>query len=215
MHLIMFDIDGTLVNSNGFDEACYLKAAQIVLGIDISSNWEDYSFVTDAGILDEVLNKNNISGSRDNIHQKFKNVFTELISEHILMNPESVDCINGATEFIQYLQNRKDIKIAFATGGWEDTAKLKLKAVNIDASNCAFASSSDHYNRIEIMKVSESRASSNILFNSKTYFGDASWDREASEHLNYRFVLVGNRIKHQIQIDDYQDKKGVLSVLNL
>ena len=51
----MFDIDGTLVNSNDFDEECYLKAAETVLSVKISSDWENYEHATDSGILNEVI----------------------------------------------------------------------------------------------------------------------------------------------------------------
>jgi phosphoglycolate phosphatase-like HAD superfamily hydrolase len=215
LHLIMFDIDGTLVNSSGFDEVCYLKAAQNVLDVDISSNWEEYSFATDAGILDEAIKRYNVLGDKSHIQQKFKQVFVRLISEYIATNPESVLEIKGAARFIKYLLNLENVKVAIATGGWEETAKLKLKAANVNVNGCAFASSSDHYNRTEIMKMAESRTSNNVLFESKTYFGDATWDKEASNFLNYRFILVGNRIKHEIQIEDFQDKEGILSILNL
>ena len=215
MHLIMFDIDGTLVNSSEFDEVCYLKAAQIVLGVEISSNWEDYTFATDAGILDEAINRYSFSGKKKDIHVKFKQVFAKLISEYIASNPDDVQEVEGASQFLQHLFTLDNVRVAIATGGWEETAKLKLKAANIDFYGCAFASSSDHYKRTEIMNIAESRASGAIPFKSKTYFGDASWDKKASKILNYRFVLVGNRIDHEMQIDDYKNKENVLNMLGL
>lgn len=215
MHLLMFDIDGTLVNSSEFDEVCYLKAAQIVLGVEISSNWEDYTFATDAGILDEAINRYSFPGNRKYIHEKFKQVFATLISEYIASNPDDVKEVEGASQFFQHLCTLDNVRVAIATGGWEETAKLKLKAANINLNGCAFASSSDHYKRTEIMKIAESRASGAIPFKSKTYFGDASWDKKASKMLNYRFVLVGNRIEHEIQIDDYKSKEDVLNMLGL
>ncbi len=78
MHLVMFDIDGTLVNSYGFDEVCYLKAAQMILGVDISPKWEEYLYATDVGILDEAIDRYKISGNRTVIHQEFRTVFTDL-----------------------------------------------------------------------------------------------------------------------------------------
>lgn len=215
MHLIMFDIDGTLVNSYGFDEACYLKAAQIVLGVEISSDWEEYSFATDAGILDETIDRYNVSGDRTQIHQKFRKIFTRLTSEHIAKNSDNVIAIQGAAQFIQYLINLENVKVAIATGGWENTARLKLNAANINVDGCAFASCSDHNSRTGIMTVAESRVSSSAPFTSKTYFGDASWDKEASRVLDYKFVLVGKRIEHEIQINDFQDKGSILRILDL
>ena len=41
-HLIMFDVDGTLVDSTRFDEECFLKTAEILFGIEISSDWDSY-----------------------------------------------------------------------------------------------------------------------------------------------------------------------------
>jgi len=211
----MFDIDGTLVNSSEFDEVCYLKAAKIVLSGEISSNWEDYAFATDAGILNEAINRYSFPGNRKYIHVKFKQVFAKLISEYIASNPDDVKEVEGASEFLQHLFTLDNVRVAIATGGWEETAKLKLKAANINFDGCAFASSSDHYKRTEIMKIAESRASGAIPFKSMTYFGDASWDKKASKMLNYRFVLVGNRIEHEIQIDDYKSKDDILNMLGL
>jgi beta-phosphoglucomutase-like phosphatase (HAD superfamily) len=54
MHLIMFDLDGTLVDSTKVDSGCYLQALVDVFGFDldrIDRDWGNYPHVTDAGIL--------------------------------------------------------------------------------------------------------------------------------------------------------------------
>lgn len=211
----MFDIDGTLVNSYGFDEDCFLKAAEIVLGEEISSNWDEYTNTTDAGILCEAIEIYKISDNKKQIQQDFKRVFLSLISDFITKNSNSVCEIKGASQFIQKLKKRRDISVAIATGGFEETAKLKLKAVGIDTQGCAFASSSDHPSRSEIMKIAESRVDTTSPFKSKTYFGDAEWDEKASRRLNYRFILVGNRISWSERINDYQDVDSIFLMLNL
>lgn len=211
----MFDIDGTLVNSYKFDEECYIQSARTVLGIEISSNWEEYTFATDVGILNEVIDRYNITGKRELIQQKFRGVFLDLIIEHVTSNPERVNEIKGAGKFLQHLQSLPNIKIAIATGGWKETAMIKLKAAGININGCAFASSSDRHSRTEIMKLAEQRAATSVPFKSKIYFGDALWDKNASESLGYTFILVGNRIKHDLQINDYQDIAGILTKLNL
>ncbi len=210
----MFDIDGTLVNSYKFDEQCYLKAAEIILGINISSNWSEYKHATDAGILDEVIDKYGIIGDKKQIQQNFRKVFIDLIEEYIRNNPNSINEIDGAAYFIQYLCKNENYKVAIATGGWEETAKLKLRAAGINVDGCAFASSSDHHSRVNIMNAAESKTEGHIPFKSKTYFGDASWDKEASEFLNYRFILVGNRFKYKYQIQDFKDIEYITEMLN-
>jgi phosphoglycolate phosphatase-like HAD superfamily hydrolase len=215
LHLIMFDIDGTLVDSFEFDEECYFEAVESVLGIEISPDWDDYEHATDAGVLNELIDRFKIPGDKIQIQHNVKYVFIDLVTEYIGRNLGNICEINGAGRFVQYLRNQENCRVAIATGGWEETAKLKLEAAGIDIAGCAFASSSDCVSRIDIMRTAELRASSGSPFISKTYFGDASWDKKASEALNYRFFLVGNRIKHKNQIKDFKDMASILGMLNL
>lgn len=215
MHLIMFDIDGTLVDSFKFDEECYLEAAESVLGIKVSPDWDNYEHATDAGVLNELIDRYKIPGDKIQIQHNFKNVFIDLVTEYIGKNPGNIREIDGAGSFIQYLRNQENCRVAIATGGWEETAKLKLEAAGIDVARCAFSSSSDCVSRIDIMRAAELKSSSESPFISKTYFGDASWDKKASQALNYRFFLVGNRIEHRNQIKDFKDMESILGMLNL
>ena len=57
MHLVMFDIDGTLVDSAGFDSELYVEAVRSVLNVEIDSDWNAYEHVSDSGILEEVLGR--------------------------------------------------------------------------------------------------------------------------------------------------------------
>ena len=59
VHLVMFDIDGTLVDSDEFDGALYAQAVQSVLGADVDTTWSSYENVTDSGILEEILARKN------------------------------------------------------------------------------------------------------------------------------------------------------------
>ena len=52
MYLILFDIDGTLVDSNEFDSEFYVQAVRKVLRIEVGDDWSAYQHVTDGGILD-------------------------------------------------------------------------------------------------------------------------------------------------------------------
>lgn len=215
MHLIMFDVDGTLVDSTGFDEECFLKAAEILFGVEISSDWNSYEYATDIGILSEAIDRYKIPGDEITLVKKFRKIFLELISEYINVNPGSVQEINGAESFLKDLTERSNCRVAIATGGWEKTARLKLKAAGIDITGCAFASSSDHYSREEIMRKAESMVYDGVPFESKIYFGDALWDKKACENINYRFILVGDRFEHEESIQDYSNKNYMISMLNL
>ena len=57
----IFDIDGTLVESSGFDGDCYFSAIRDVLGeVYIHDNRGKYKNVTDTGILRQIMEENKI-----------------------------------------------------------------------------------------------------------------------------------------------------------
>ncbi len=48
----IFDIDGTLVESSGFEDELYVAAVRDVLGdVCIREEWSTYRHVTDTGVL--------------------------------------------------------------------------------------------------------------------------------------------------------------------
>lgn len=56
MHLVMFDIDGTLTQTYGPDERCFVRALDEVFGFtDINTDWASYTHCSDSGILDELF----------------------------------------------------------------------------------------------------------------------------------------------------------------
>ena len=56
MHLVVFDIDGTLTHTDDIDEVCYVAAVSEVLSItDMDTDWTHYPHVTDSAILRQVV----------------------------------------------------------------------------------------------------------------------------------------------------------------
>ena len=56
MTLVIFDIDGTLIESFALDTAAFVDAFRDVFGFDdICEDWASYPHVTDIGILTEVF----------------------------------------------------------------------------------------------------------------------------------------------------------------
>ena len=208
----MFDIDGTLISSNDFDTVCYQAAVQDVLGIPIDTNWGKYPHVTDSGVLSHIIEDLRLQSERDlivaSVKERFLNRITSYLTNH------EVSPIRGAQGFLAHLKNRYDVNVAFATGGWLESAMLKLEAAGIAVTGIPVASSSDHFSRIEIMKIAESRAG-HCHYESKTYFGDSPWDLNASEELGYHFVLVGNSIEYERTISDFTAIDDILAYIGL
>ena len=54
MHLIIFDIDGTLTETMKIDEECFVRSFKEVFGFaDIDTDWSHYPHTTDSSIFHE------------------------------------------------------------------------------------------------------------------------------------------------------------------
>ena len=212
LNLVMFDIDGTLVKSYDIDEDCFTSAIEEVLGVSVNGDWQSYAHITDSGILNQIITEHGLSQRREEIHSQIKSKFVEKIQESI--DDNKLSAVPGAPEFISRLQARDDVTVTIATGGWYESAVLKLNAVGIDHADIPIASSSDHYSRAEIMKIAEKKGGADS-YQTRTYFGDADWDKEASSALGYNFILVGNRVKHDQMIEDFNALDDVIRFLDL
>tara|TARA_B110000503_G_scaffold19237_1_gene28613 strand:- start:1729 stop:2352 length:624 start_codon:yes stop_codon:yes gene_type:complete len=207
----MFDIDGTLVKSYELDSKCFVESVKDVTGVIIDSDWSKYRHVTDSGILNEIMERNHIDNGQE-VCERVKAIFLEKLQKSIANEP--VEQISGAAEFIAQLASMNHVVISLATGGWYESAVLKLESAGINFSSIPLLSSSDHESRVEIM-----RAAVSSIKNSKdypcTYFGDGSWDKKACDQLGFSFVLVGNKISHRKNIKDFLSFEKVLECIGI
>ena len=120
----MFDVDDTLVMSDEFDGDCYLEAVHEVLGHRLDTDWRRYTYVSDAGILDQHISESRLDAKREKIHAEGKEAFVAKIANYLKDNP--VQQVSGASEFLFELRRIENLGISIATGGWHETALMKL-----------------------------------------------------------------------------------------
>jgi phosphoglycolate phosphatase-like HAD superfamily hydrolase len=195
MHLIMFDLDGTLVDSNTVDSGCYLQALVDVFGFDLAKidrNWGSYPHVTDAGIL-QTLCQTELGRNPNSIEiHDYQQRFLELLK--LACAQRSLRSIAGASEILDTLNTDPNFAIAIATGGWHQTARYKLQQTGLDRIVLPMACSDDAHARVEIMQCAYRRSLDfyqQSQFTTITYIGDGVWDGMASKHLEYNFVGIG------------------------
>ena len=208
MHHVMFDIDGTLLQSDGFDTELFSAAVLDETGIDVDSDWSRYTHVTDAGILHQLLTEHSLSDDIDSVFARVKRNFVERVSIYLEQNPACE--VPGAGEFLSRLKSRDDVRVSIATGGWGETARLKLASADLLDETIPLASCNDHPARSEIMRVAARLAG---VTRHCSYFGDGSWDRSACAELGFNFILVGCATQHHQQIDDFRDPELALGYI--
>ena len=188
MKAVIFDIDGTLVESMAIDTELYFSAVREVLGVvKVRSNLHDYDDVTDAGILAQLLEDNGVSSDSE-AAAVIRESFLAKLRKHVDTNG-SFTTIDGARDFFEATCRLEDRRVAIATGCWRESALLKLRSAGFDIDGIPLATCDDSPARVGIMR--SALASIGNAFESVTYFGDAEWDRRACEALGWNFVAVG------------------------
>jgi phosphoglycolate phosphatase-like HAD superfamily hydrolase len=196
MNLVMFDIDGTLTQSDHVDTDCFVQAAREVLNLPrIDCEWSHYRHVTDSGIATELIKSHfgrmPIPGELECIRDRFIRLLHEaLFANSVLCRPTP-----GASKMLTALSARGDVTLALATGGWEQSARLKLRSAGFQMEGIAVASADDSFQREQIIAIAQVRALQRCrikAFDSLVYVGDGLWDLQASRRLGIPFIAVAN-----------------------
>lgn len=203
MHAVIFDIDGTLVQSVAIDESLFAEAIRSVFGpVRFRPGWGDYEFVTDTGILSQVLSDNALPTSTAEIRET-ERLFLKRLKDHVSQNGPFVE-VPGARAYCRALCESENHSVAIATGAWRSSALVKLESARFDFNGLPLATCNDSDVRTEIMKIALSRIGS--CFDSITYYGDGSWDEKASNELGWNFIAVGSALGG---IDSYFGESAV------
>lgn len=208
----IFDIDGTLVESCGFDGACYVSAVRDVLGeIYIHDNWGKYEHVTDTSILRQIMAENKVQ--EGNRIEEVRMKFGKLIGQY-LQNGGKCRAKEGAICLIDKLLAAQSYEVGFATGGWGHTAKMKLRYAGFNLKNMILVSSDNSDERVEIMKKCLF-ALGNCL-DRIVYVGDAEWDMQAAKSLRWHFIGVGTRLKGKCEfwVEDFSSLDTFMKMLH-
>jgi beta-phosphoglucomutase-like phosphatase (HAD superfamily) len=214
IHLVMFDVDGTLVDSNGFDGRLYAQAVREVLDVIVDETWASYANVTDSGILEQILRLREFGRPLDELRSTVKRRFVELTRDYLERHPGDVSEVAGAQAIIETLRALPGVRVAVATGGWTETALLKLRHVGVNVQAVAIATACDGLERTQIMRLAAQRAMPGVIPSKATYFGDGAWDKRASAELGYRFIAIGRSVENDLCFDDFSDREAVLACLS-
>ncbi|MGI9221542.1 MAG: HAD family hydrolase [Woeseiaceae bacterium] len=202
MDAIIFDIDGTLLHSVEIDEALFRMAiSSAINNVEIRPEFSDYDHVTDSGIVSQIIRDNAVDNEAE-VVRTIKKRFIGMLSEHVAANgPFPV--FPGARNYLQRFIASTDSEVAIATGGWRDSAILKLESAGLGDLGVPVATSDDAMDRIGIMQHALSQMSGE--FTSVTYYGDGEWDRRATTELGWNFVPVGAALGGIRSYEDLQE----------
>ena len=187
---VIFDIDGTLVDSSSFESRLYALAVCEALGLPaIDTDWSRYEHVTDTGVVIELCRRHGAAVVERAPRARAR--FGELVAAHFASGGRC-PAIPGAMELFARLAASGECALGIATGGWGHTAQMKLRHAGFDWDGICFASADDHHTRVGIMQHCRARlpATAHTI-----YVGDGQWDRVASARLEWEFIGIGERLR--------------------
>ena len=207
MNLAIFDVDGTLTDTNAVDSECFVHALAAEFGIDsIDEDWSTYPHTTDRAILTEVLRRAWSRVPAEHELAAHRTRFLDLLHERMREGQE----IPGAIAFLDAVREQ-GWAVVLCTGAWGDSARLKLARAGFPA-DLPIASCDAAPSREEI--VSAGLAMHGKSFDRVVVFGDAIWDLRTARNLQLPFIGVGGRSGSEYAIDDYRDSAAVFALMD-
>lgn len=158
MKLVLFDIDGTLLRSDGAGRRAVNRALREVFG---STGPSDYWFdgKTDPQIVRDLMRLEGHDDERiDADMRRLLERYVECLHEELEAPGSRAAPLPGVPELLDELECRGDVILGLLTGNIEPGARAKLRAVGLDPARFRVgAFGSDHEHRPELPAIAQRR----------------------------------------------------------
>jgi phosphoglycolate phosphatase-like HAD superfamily hydrolase len=192
--LAIFDIDGTLTDTNAVDDACFRGAVADAMGIAPAEiDWTGTKHFTDRAIFDFLWSAYSGRLPAEADVARARDRLTDLLTSAVGQTPDQFRPIAGAPAVFGHLAAR-GWRVSIATGCWGPSAQIKLRTAGIDIDGIVMACSDDAASRTEIVTLSRARAAAEHggEFDRVVSIGDGLWDVETAVALGLPFVGVAH-----------------------
>ncbi len=197
MRLVLFDIDGTLLNSGGVGRASMQLALTEIFGSAGDPAYR-YDGKTDKQIVRDVMR---LEGHTD---EHIDSRMTTLLDRYLDGLKESIESrkfhvrpLEGVLEILDALEARDDVVLGLLTGNVETGARAKLSAAGIDPDRFRVnAFGSDHEHRPQLPAIAQRRFGETlgiaVAGEKVVVIGDTPADIECGRELGARAIGVAS-----------------------
>lgn len=195
MKLVLFDIDGTMLKSEGVGRASMESALRAVFGSHGSDEYR-YDGKTDKQIVREVMKG---EGHADKlIDERMETVMEHYVGgldERIGSGSYKVRTLPGIPELLDALERLDGVVMGLLTGNIREGARRKLAAAGVDFGRFKInAFGSDHEHRPNLPAIAQRRAKESLglqLDGDRMYvIGDTPADIVCGRDLGARAIAV-------------------------
>ncbi|MBG0810928.1 HAD family hydrolase [Methylosinus sp. H3A] len=188
--LVVFDIDGTLIQSMALDGECYGAALfEHFDATDISLDWTTYEHASDPGVVTELYARRIGRAPTAQELRDFQHRFVSRL-EAAMSDREPLQETPGASRLLSALAADARFEVVIATGAWREPISMKLAAAGVDIGGFPFACGDDAIERARIFSLAVERAAGS--FERIVLVGDGVWDIVTARALGFSFLGVGS-----------------------
>jgi len=197
MRLVLFDIDGTLLNSGGMGRVAMQRALDQVFGSPGNPSYR-YDGKTDKQIVRDVMRLEGHSDAHiDSQMHKLIELYLEGLREGAKSGKFNVRPLDGVVDILAALEKRDDVILGLLTGNVEAGARIKLNAAGIDPDRFRVnAFGSDHEHRPELPAIAQRRAGEtlglDIAGDRLVVIGDTPADIECGRSIGAKAIGVAS-----------------------
>jgi len=195
MRVVLFDIDGTILQSGGVGRIAMERALSTVFGSPGSSDYR-YDGKTDRQIVRETMRLEGLSD--DEIDAQMETLLERYVTglnAEFSSGERTVRIFPGVVELFDRLEQERNVVLGLLTGNIEPGARAKLGAAGIDFTRFRVnAFGSDHEERPELPAIARKRASEmlglDLAGNRLVVIGDTPADIRCGESIGARAIGV-------------------------
>lgn len=129
MKVLLFDIDGTLINAGGAGQAAMEAAMDQQFGANQPVTGISTAGRTDRAIAMDLFEYHGVEVNDAN-WSKYQNCYFDLLPHSLRTHEGQV--LPGVVELIERLSSRNDLSLGLLTGNFAQGAKLKLEFYGLD-----------------------------------------------------------------------------------
>jgi phosphoglycolate phosphatase-like HAD superfamily hydrolase len=191
MRLVLFDIDGTLINSGGAGGRALSRAIESVCGIQDSLNSIRLDGKTDPIIVAEALDAGGVNSDQTcQVLDRVFDLYLSFLEQELEAQPNSYRIMPGVFELLGQLDQDDELALGLATGNIEKGARLKLQPGGLNRFFPVGGYGSDSEDRTQLISAAIHKAQAYFGvsgFSSVCVVGDTPRDvlhgREAGTHV--------------------------------